>query len=128
MAYIVYGKLLYFGHHTVMKTLEHDRSHLNSSDDRRTRAIVCAQAAIDMMKEKGISALIIGSLAKGNFGPDSDIDFLITCCPRKYKYAIEAKVEDILGDLPFDLVYLEEIPADRVEQFTTGAVDAGTLR
>jgi predicted nucleotidyltransferase len=97
-------------------------------NDRHRRAIMCARAAVDMMKEKGISALVIGSLAKGKFGPDSDIDFLLTSCPRKYKYAIEAEVEDILGDLPLDVVYLEEIPADRVERFTSGAVDAHALR
>lgn len=81
-----------------------------------------------MMKKKSISALVIGSLAKDRFGPDSDIDFLLTSCPRKYKYAIEAEVEDILGDLPFDVVYLDEIPADRIERFTSGAVDAYALR
>jgi predicted nucleotidyltransferase len=97
-------------------------------DDRHRRAITRARAAVDMMKEKGISALVIGSLAKGTFGPDSDIDFLLTACPRKYKYAIEAKVEDILGDLPFDVAYLDEIPADRVERFVSGAVDADALR
>jgi predicted nucleotidyltransferase len=101
---------------------------MSSSDDRRRRAIARTRAAVDMMKEKGISALVIGSLAKGTFGPDSDIDFLLTSCPRKYKYAIEAKVEDILGDLPFDVVYLEEIPSDRVERFTSGAIDAHALR
>lgn len=57
-----------------------------------------------MMEQKGISALVIGSLAKGQFGPDSDINFLLTSCPRKYKYAIEADVEDILSDLQFDVV------------------------
>jgi hypothetical protein len=50
-----------------------------------------------MMKEKGILAQGIGSLAKGKFRPDSDIDFLLTSSPRKYKYAIETKVGDILG-------------------------------
>jgi predicted nucleotidyltransferase len=81
-----------------------------------------------MMEEKGISALVIGSLAKGKFGPDSDIDFLLTSCPRKFKYAIEAEVEDILGDLPFDVIYLEEISSDRVARYTSGAVDAHALR
>ncbi len=59
--------------------------------------MLCAQAAVDMMNQNGISALVIGSLAKGTFGPNSDIDFLLTACLRKYKYATEAKVEDILG-------------------------------
>jgi predicted nucleotidyltransferase len=110
-----------------MPTLEIARTLLSSSDDRRRWAISRARAAVDMMQDKGISALVIGSLAKGKFGPDSDVDFLLTSCPRKYKYAIEAQVEDILGDLPFDVIYLEEIPADRVKRFMSGAVDARAL-
>lgn len=50
-----------------------------------------------MMKEKGIHALGIGSLAKGKFRPDSDIGFPLTSSLRKYKYAIKIKVGDILG-------------------------------
>ena len=100
----------------------------SASDDRRQRAVAGARAAVDMMKEKGITALVIGSLAKGEFGPDSDIDFLLTSCPRKYKYAIEAQVEDILGDLHFDVIYLDEIPENRARGFTSGAVDANALR
>jgi predicted nucleotidyltransferase len=112
----------------MMSAAEIVKPRQSSPDDRRRRAIARARAAVDMMKEKGISALLIGSLAKGTFGPDSDIDFLLTSCPRQYKYAIEAEVEDILGDLPFDVVYLEEIPAGRVERFTSGAIDAHALR
>jgi predicted nucleotidyltransferase len=98
------------------------------TEDRRRRAVAGARAVVDMLKARDISALVIGSLAEGRFGPHSDIDFLLTSCPRKYKYAIEAKVEDVLGDLPFDVVYLEEIPKDRLERFTSGAIDAHALR
>ncbi len=99
-----------------------------AAEDRRPWAIARARAAADMMKKKGISALVIGSLAKGDFGPGSDIDFLLTSYPRKYKYAIEAAVEDILGDLPFDVIYLDEIPAERANSYMSGAVDADALR
>jgi predicted nucleotidyltransferase len=112
----------------IMSTVEVVGSRLGSPEDRRRRAIAGARAAVDMMKEKGVSALVIGSLAKGHFGAHSDVDFLLTSCPREYKYAIEAKVEDIMGDLPFDVVYLEEIPKDRMERFISGAVDAYALR
>jgi len=37
-------------------------------------------------------------------------------------------VEDALGGLPFDVVYLDEIPAWKVARFTEGAVDASDLR
>ena len=37
--------------------------------DRRQRAIAGARAVVDMLKEKGISALVIGSLPKGQIRP-----------------------------------------------------------
>ncbi len=51
---------------------------------------------------------MVGSLASGNFGPDSDVDFLIDTCPNPLKYRIEASIEDLMADIPFDLVYRDE--------------------
>ena len=107
---------------------DQQKSTADGIEARRQRAIAGARAVVEMMRAKEITALAIGSLAKGKFGLYSDIDFLVTSCPRQYKYAIEAKVEDILCDLPFDVVYLEEIPAERLEWFTAGAVEAHDLR
>jgi predicted nucleotidyltransferase len=69
-----------------------------------------------------------GSLARGGFGPHSDIDFLVIACPRHLKYAIEGIVEDRLDGVPFDVVYLDEISEWKVPRFTEGAVDARHLR
>jgi predicted nucleotidyltransferase len=97
-------------------------------DDRRERAISGARAAVSALAEFGVTAVITGSLARNKFGPHSDVDFLITSCPRHLKYAIEGTVEDALGGLPFDVVYLDEVPAWKVARFTDGAVDASDLR
>jgi predicted nucleotidyltransferase len=97
-------------------------------DDRRDRAISGARAAVSALAELGVTAVITGSLARSTFGPWSDVDFLITSCPRHLKYAIEGSVEDALGGLPFDVVYLDEIPAWKVPRFTQGAVDASDIR
>ncbi len=97
-------------------------------DDRRERAISGARAAVSALAELGVTALITGSLARDTFGPYSDVDFLITACPRHLKYAIEGTVEDALGGLSFDVVYLDEIPPWKVDRFTQGAVDASDLR
>jgi Nucleotidyltransferase domain len=75
----------------------------------------------------GADVLVIGSLATGQFGADSDIDLLVTKLPRDLKYAIEGIVKDCLGDLPFDVIYLDEVPADRVEKMLAAAVPAPTL-
>ncbi len=99
-----------------------------SSDDYRNRAIAAAKAATSALAELGVRAVVTGSLARGRFGAYSDIDFLITDCPRHLKYAIEGTVEDALGGLSFDVVYLDELPAWRAPHFLEGAVDASLLR
>lgn len=98
------------------------------ASERRRLAVCRAQLACNALSEIGVTARVIGSLATGRFGSDSDIDFLVEHCPRHLKYAIEGLVEDCLGGLPFDVVYLDEVPAHKVERFTREAVNAGHLR
>ncbi len=38
-------------------------------------------------------------------------------CPAHLKYAIEGSIEDHLLGIPFDVIYLDEIPADRLDGF-----------
>lgn len=91
------------------------------------RAVRLAQQAAAMLVALDVDVLITGSLARGGFSSASDIDFLVTRCPREFKYAIEAKIEDILGDIGFDVIYLDEVPAAKLAGFTDGAVLAFTL-
>ncbi len=74
------------------------------------------------------AAFITGSLAREKFGPHSDVDFLITSCPRHLKYAIEGVVEDAMGGLPIDVIYLDELPAWKAARFLKGAITASELR
>jgi len=76
----------------------------------------------------GVTARVIGSLASGRFGPKSDIDLLIVDCPRHLKFAIEGTIEEGLRGLPFDVVYLDEVPEHKLDRFLKGAVDARQLR
>ncbi|MGE0256122.1 MAG: nucleotidyltransferase domain-containing protein [Alphaproteobacteria bacterium] len=96
--------------------------------ERRRLAIARARDACAALARKGVTARVIGSLATGRFGPHSDVDFLVTECPRLLKYAIEGTVEDCLGGMPFDVVYLDEVPAARRDRLLREAVDAGHLR
>jgi hypothetical protein len=48
--------------------------------------------------------------------------------PPHLKDGIEGIVEDRMGGIPFDVVYLDEIPAHKLGRFTREAVDAGRLR
>ena len=65
---------------------------------RKKRAIALARALVVQLAESGVTAKIFGSLANGDFGTASDIDILITTCPRSLKYRIESTVEDALDD------------------------------
>jgi predicted nucleotidyltransferase len=97
-------------------------------EHHRGRAIMAAQAATRALAELGVATLITGSLARDSFGLNSDIDFLVTSCPRSLKYAIEGVVEDTLGGLPFDVVYIDELSEWQAFRFKDGAVDASHLR
>jgi predicted nucleotidyltransferase len=91
------------------------------------RAVAAARRVVDVLAGQGVAILIGGSLAKGGFHAGSDIDFLVAECPRELKYAIEARVEDILGTIPFDVIYLDEVPRDQLARFMAGAVDVRDL-
>ena len=95
--------------------------------ERRRRAVAGAKAAVAALAELGVSALVTGSLARGGFGAHSDVDLLVTACPRALKYAIEGVVENCLGGMTFDVVYLDELPGWKAARFTAGAVDVSSL-
>ena len=61
-----------------------------------------------------MKARVIGSLANGRFALHSDVDFLVEVGPRHLIYSIEADVESIMLDIPFDVLYQKEIDMSRV--------------
>jgi predicted nucleotidyltransferase len=96
--------------------------------DRHPEEVIArTRAAVAALAELGVVAVVTGSLARRTFDAHSDVDLLITACPRALKYAIEHIVEDKLGGLPFDVTYLDELPEWKVAGFTQGAVDASEL-
>lgn len=94
----------------------------------RSRAVAAAKQAEDALAQLGARVMVTGSLARDDFGVHSDIDLLVTSCPRSLKYTLEAKVEDILMDIPFDLVYLDELPSWKAKRFQNDAILASELR
>lgn len=92
----------------------------DSLDDRRQRALAAADGAIAALAEKGVTAELIGSLNNDRFGRVSDVDFLVTRCPRRLKYAIESVVEDCLAGLSFDVFYADELSAERLVEMRSG--------
>ncbi len=69
-----------------------------------------ALAVLSHLKRIDIVALVVGSLPDGRFTLTSDVVIQVTSCPAKLKYRIESRVEDIMGDIAFDLVYRDGLP------------------
>lgn len=105
-----------------------ERHVLDRADERRRLAVSRAREACETLAGMGVTVRVIGSLATGRFRVDSDVDFLVADCPRHLKYGIEGIVEDCLRGLPFDVVYLDEVPAHKLDRFTREAIDARHLR
>ena len=80
-----------------------------------------ANLALEHLRVRGIDASLIGSLKSGGFGLDSDIDFLVTRCPAKLVYTVEAELEDIMGGFQFDVIYLSRVPEDKRERWLAHA-------
>lgn len=64
------------------------------------------------MREKGIVVELFGSITTDKFKKHSDVDFLITECPDRWRYAIEGYVDQIMLDIPFDVAYFDELSDD----------------
>lgn len=79
----------------------------------RATALDRARKAVAAMEAKGFHVLVTGSLARGDFGRYSDVDFLVTLCPSEWRYRIEGLVEDVMGLIPFDVIYLDELSPGR---------------
>jgi predicted nucleotidyltransferase len=77
---------------------------------REKTAFSRAAEVLEALKIRGVDAVVAGSLASGEFGAASDVDFLVRSCPRHLKYKIESLVEDIMDEIHFDVVYREELP------------------
>lgn len=97
--------------------------HSTSPTEARRRA----SAALGAMAVRGIDALVFGSLVRGEFRPGSDIDFLVVQCPKTWKYRIESVIEDILRDIPFDVIYQDETPAAKLSLMLADAVPVQAL-
>lgn len=82
--------------------------------EREAKARKCAADALARMAAQGIEAKLIGSLSEASersFSRYSDVDFLVVHLPSEsWRYRVEGIVENVMDGLPFDVVYLDEIP------------------
>lgn len=77
---------------------------------RRGEALALAQATLRKLRKVGVSARIVGSLAKGTFRADSDVDYLIEDRGGLTESRVSGLIETAMRGFPFDVVF-----ADRVD-------------
>ena len=85
----------------------------NQLSARRAAATKGASLALKHLHERGVEASLIGSLKSGSFDVHSDVDILVTECPAHLIYAVEAELEDIMGGISFDVVYLNLLAEEK---------------
>lgn len=98
------------------------------AEDRRRTAAARARKALDWLAGQGVEAAVIGSLARGGFKDHSDVDVLVLSCPPDRRYTLETGVEAVMEDLPFDLIYLDEVREPYRARMLAEAVRAPDFR
>jgi transcriptional regulator with XRE-family HTH domain len=76
---------------------------------RRQLAVRMAATALRRLKNAGVTAGIVGSLARGAFRPDSDVDFLIEQRGGLSESRITDLVASAMQGFPFDVVFAERV-------------------
>ena len=77
------------------------------SADRKARAAALAGKAMSRLASQGVSARLVGSMARGGFRPDSDVDFLIENRGGQSEPRIIDMIERELRGFPFDVIFAE---------------------
>lgn len=72
---------------------------------RRARALALAQATLRLLAARGMRARVVGSLAKGGFRADSDVDFLIEGRGRVPPRDVIGIIESAMKGFPFDVIF-----------------------
>lgn len=75
--------------------------------ERRRRALGLAGGTLDALREAGVSAQIVGSLVKGKFRADSDVDYLVENRGGLPESTVVSIVESSMDGFPFDIVFAD---------------------
>jgi predicted nucleotidyltransferase len=98
------------------------------SAERRATAAARARDALQALAALGVEAGVIGSLARREMRPHSDVDFLIIDEGKLGWNEITRVVERCMGDLPVDVLLLRWVQPDRRDEFLQDLVREADLR
>jgi predicted nucleotidyltransferase len=94
-----------------MPRLELPEAYMERVRKRRSVALGRAEKVCRYLWSLGASEVYIsGSVLTEEFREHSDVDFGVMGLPSEHIYKVESKVEELLGGMLFDLVYMEYAP------------------
>lgn len=94
---------------------------------RLEEASMRALAALTALEGAGVSAWVVGSLARRTFSVHSDVDFLIDCAPDAEGAAFRI-LESEMRDFPFHFISARELDEAKRTTMMREAVDASGIR
>lgn len=104
-----------------------DTMQARRAADRRTRGLEAARRIASALAPLGCRTFVFGSMVRGSSGPAADLDLAVDC-PETQRYRIEARAQEIAGDIPVDIVYLDELRGPWLSRIREEMVDAAGLR
>ncbi len=91
--------------------------------ERRDRALELAGRTLDALRRSGVSVRVVGSLARGGFRADSDVDFLIENRGGLAESRILGMVEASMKGFPADVTFAERVDARLLAMMREEALD-----
>jgi predicted nucleotidyltransferase len=99
--------------------------------ERRAERLAIASrrafAALARLEQAGLSAWIVGSLARGTFAIHSDVDFLVDCGPETEDVAFRI-LEQEMRDFPFHFIPSSDLNQSKEAIMMKEAIGASSIR
>jgi len=94
---------------------------------RLAEASARALAALTALEDAGLSAWVVGSLARRTFSVHSDVDFLVECDPDAESAAFRILASE-MRDFPFHFIAARELDEAKRAAMMREGVDASGIR
>jgi len=94
--------------------------------ERRRRALELAGRTLEALRRSGVSARVVGSLARGRFRADSDVDFLVENRGGLPESRILGMVEASMKGFPADVTFAERADARLLAMMREEALDGAS--
>lgn len=94
--------------------------------ERRRRALDLAGRALEALRRSGVSARIVGSLARGGFRADSDVDFLVENRGGLPESRILGMVEASMKGFPADVTFADRADTRLLAMMREEALDGAS--